>query len=123
METLAIVGIVAVSILIYLFGMGYTYRFMDKHTRWDLEEEAVIGMFFWVFVLPPLLTWHYADAIPEFFKIMKKNKEKKKELPPIYIKNGAKIQTMEKYKQLRHLCDEFEIEFKSHEEVNKVLKQ
>ncbi len=107
-------------ILFYACTISWTYKFIQKYTRWHDEALEILASVFWIFTLPFLLTCHGYDRIPKIIDSMKKNKEKK-ELPPIYIEKGAKIQTIDKYEELKRLCSDFEIEFESNKEVNKIL--
>jgi hypothetical protein len=113
--------IITSSILTYLAGMGFAYYFIENHTDWS-DEGTCAGVIFWMFALPPLLVWHYSDKVFRYCELKERKKNEREALPPIYIKKGAKVQTMDEYKKLKELCLTFEMELESDKEVEKLLR-
>jgi len=101
-----IAAIVVSSVLFYALGLGFTIRFVDRHTRWEDEAIWFSSVFLWPIILASVGAWVGQEALADW------NRKRKEQaaLPPIHIRRGARIEEWKQYKQLVALCSEFEAE-------------
>lgn len=101
-------------------------KLLYKHTSCDWGEAGLASFFAWALILPTFAGIGVAKIPKKLWESYHKfraevEQEKAKALPPIHIQKGAKIKTMDEYKELKQLCIDFEVEFEASQEVNKLI--
>jgi hypothetical protein len=121
MTGLEIAGIIVGSVIGYMIGIGVSHKIIYDHSKLCSDDALIASIFVWYLVMPVVAARAICNWIPKKLEEGRLKKKKAKELPPIHIKKGAKVATMQEYKELKQLCMDFEIEFAASQEVNKLL--
>jgi hypothetical protein len=97
------------AVLGYGVMAGWTFHMAFKHTDHS-SDESIADAIFWPIMFAPILVRVCANVyVPNMLEARRKRKERKA-LPPIMIRQGARIDTMSDYHRLKKLVGDFEIE-------------
>jgi len=109
LTTTGLTIVIIIAIFVYMMLVGVTYCLADKYTSLDIEDIGLILVILWPIYLPGLLPYvFFKKSMPCIIEWY--NKRSKNKIPDIYIREGAKIKTLEQYSKIVGLVEEYEIE-------------